>query len=227
MPTHPIVWIVGTIVAAALGSIPCGLIIGRSQGIDIRQCGSGNIGATNVWRVLGRRCGLCCFALDFFKGFIPVLSVGNFLHLVGRAPSSIPAIDQAAWFCVVVAAVLGHMFSPFAGFKGGKGVATGFGGLAAMWTIATIPVLASFVIFLVVMKVSRYVSLGALVSVSALPFLIAAWSATLSDSGTIISRVTSVWPTILFSAVLAALIIFKHRSNIQRLVAGTENKIPS
>src|SRR5262245_15787887 len=127
--------------SALSGSIPFGLLIARARGIDIRKHGSGNIGATNVWRVLGPGPGLLCLALDIAKGLIPTLAAGFALHLIPAR--ALEPRDAWAWLGVVAAAILGHIFTPFASFKGGKGVATGLGALLGVWPFLTLPALGS------------------------------------------------------------------------------------
>ncbi len=213
LPSWTTTWTFGWVVSFLCGSIPFGLLIAKSKGVDIRTRGSGNIGATNVGRVLGKPLGYLCFLLDASKGAIPVLWVGWSHQLLGAAAADMPPGVQLAWFATAVCAVLGHMFTPFAGFKGGKGVATAFGGLLAMWSIATVPVLAAGVVFAVVAKSTRFVSLGSIVASIALPIAVFAWGR------------EPAWPTAALSALLGAAVIWKHRSNIARLRAGTENRI--
>ncbi len=205
-------WTFGWIVSFLCGSIPFGLLIAKCKGIDIRTHGSGNIGATNVGRVLGKPLGYLCFLLDASKGAIPVLWVGWSHQLLGVAAVDVPPGVQLAWFATPICAVLGHMFTPFAGFKGGKGVATAFGGLLALWPLATIPVLVAGVVFAVVAKATRYVSLGSIVASVALPVAVFAWGG------------APALPMTALSALLGAAVIWKHRTNIARLLAGTENR---
>jgi len=123
--------------AYLLGSVPFGLVIGKLKGVDIREHGSGNIGATNAMRVLGKKLGIVCFLLDVLKGSLPVAIAGATLgYASGDALSS---ADAFVWVGIGIASVLGHMFSIFLGFKGGKGVATGFGVLLAIWPWVTLP----------------------------------------------------------------------------------------
>lgn len=211
-------WIGCWIGAFVAGSIPFGLLIARAHGIDIRTKGSGNIGATNVGRVLGKRWGMLCFLLDAMKGALPVLWAGWSLGLFpagGWRPeaTALEPWTQAGWIITALAAVLGHMFTPWAGFKGGKGVATAFGALLAMWPIATIPVVGAGVIFAATALLSRYVSLGSILASIALPVLVWLWGG------------RDLWPTVTLTAILGAGVIWKHRSNIARLRAGTENRL--
>ena len=192
-----------------IGSVPFGYIIGRMHHIDIRKEGSGNIGATNVTRVIGPMAGKLCFALDFCKGLLPVLALKL---LITRGVIAEPLFGLGA-VLMIFAVVLGHMFTCFLNFKGGKGIATAVGGVAA---IAPLPAVAAFVVWLAVFKISGYVSLGSIVAAVALPVL--AW-------GLGFFKVTAPlpWSVIGFFALLAAVAVWTHRSNIVRLINGTEN----
>ncbi len=204
-----ITYIFSIILSYLIGSIPFGYLIAVTKGIDIRTEGSGNIGATNVSRVLGRKYGLIIFALDMFKGFVAVYFVPV---LVGGAnfittPDNLPVI--LCGFC----AILGHAFPVFLRFRGGKAVATSFGVL--VW-LAPIPTAVAFGVWIVTVAVSRYVSLG-----SMLGTLVTIWA--------IVYFVDSpfgdnVYITFLAVAV-AVLVIAKHKSNIQRIISGTEKKV--
>ena len=191
------------------GSVPFGYIIGRANGKDIRRYGSGNIGATNVLRVIGPWWGRLCFFLDFLKGFLPVGAV-KFLILSGRLTDGFGVLPLA----MLAAVVAGHMFSCFLKFRGGKGIATAAGGVFAL---APLPLAAAFVIWIAVFKLSGYVSLGSILAAAALPFL--AWGCNLRELGERLSPVT-----IGFLGVIAVLAVIRHASNIRRLIAGTENR---
>ena len=171
------------LLAFLLGSIPFGLLIAKAKGFDIRDHGSGNIGATNVLRVIGKKYGITCLLLDALKGFIPVMIAvnliqitgkGNALHLAALDPLALilPATEQFKGQLVHVltalAAVLGHNYSPWVGFKGGKGIATSAGVLLALMP-AGIALLA--IIWLIVFAVSRFVSLASIVAAAALPLI--------------------------------------------------------
>jgi glycerol-3-phosphate acyltransferase PlsY len=192
------------------GSIPFGAILGRLHGVDLRKAGSGNVGATNVGRVLGRRWGYLCFFLDVFKGLLPVAAIGVFL---GRGAD---AVAQAAWLLAAMAAIFGHIFPVWLRFKGGKGVATALGVVLGVYPFFTWAGLAAFGLWIAVTLVSRYVSLGSIVAATAfLPFFVAFnWP-----------ELAHLWPLGLFAAAMAAVIVVRHRGNIRRLLAGTENKI--
>ncbi|MGE5820700.1 MAG: glycerol-3-phosphate 1-O-acyltransferase PlsY [Deltaproteobacteria bacterium] len=181
--------------AYLLGSIPTGFILGAWAGVDVRKSGSGNVGATNVARVLGKRQGICTLIADIGKGWVPVfiaLQLGF-------------TITVAAF--VGVAAFLGHLFPVFLGFKGGKGVATALGVFVALAPLVTVILI---VLFAVVMWVGRTVSLSSMIAAAAAPIVF--WC--FSYAAVLIAA----------SAFLAGMIILRHRSNIQRLLAGTEPK---
>jgi glycerol-3-phosphate acyltransferase PlsY len=181
------------------GSIPWGYLAGRvTQGIDLRAVGSGGTGATNVLRTLGARASAIVFVLDLLKGFVPVQ--------LAQALGFPPWVAAAA----AVAAVAGHCWSPFIGFKGGKGVATGAGAAVSLFplTLMTLPVL------LVIVWRTRYVSLGSLVAtlLTALLALTAAATGRLD------------WTAAIAIVVIAAIIVFRHEGNISRLREGTERR---
>lgn len=220
------------LLAFLLGSIPFGLIIAKAKGIDIRQHGSGNIGATNVLRIVGKKYGITCLILDALKGFIPVALATNLIQIDGRAiqvplglPDSwalfLPAAEavkgQTVHILTALAAVLGHNYSPWVGFKGGKGIATSAGVLLALMPFA---VLLLIVVFLIVFLATRYVSLASMVAAAVLPVMTlwGSWHHGRIQDGT--------WnkPLFAFSVVIAALAIWKHRANIRRLLDGTENR---
>jgi glycerol-3-phosphate acyltransferase PlsY len=202
------------------GSIPFGLLIARAKGVNIREHGSGNIGATNVWRVLGRGPGLTCFALDVAKGLIPTLGAGLAAGLSGDP--ALPPGEAWLWLACAAAAILGHMFSPWIGFKGGKGVATGFGALLGIYPLLTWPALGAFAAWLVVAKLSRYVSLASCVAASSLPGWLWVTVEALSDAP---GRHAAAGPFYAAVGLLAAVVVVKHRANLGRLLRGTENRI--
>ena len=181
--------------AYLLGSIPSGFILGAWAGIDVRKSGSGNVGATNVARVLGKRQGVYTLIADVGKGFIPV-----FIALQLGFTAATAAL-------VGVAAFLGHLFPLFLRFKGGKGVATALGVFLALAPLATSILI---LLFAVVMLVGRTVSLGSMIAAAAAPAVF--WY--LSYGRALIAS----------SAFLAMMIVLRHRSNIQRLLRGTEPK---
>jgi glycerol-3-phosphate acyltransferase PlsY len=179
-----------------IGSVPFGLLISKAKGVDIRKQGSGNIGATNVLRCLGKPLGITCFVLDALKGYLPAA----LFPLIGK-------VDPTFGILFGTAAILGHNFPVFLNFKGGKGVATSAGVLLGVAPLAVVIGLAAWVI---VFKLSGYVSLGSIIAT--LVVIITGWTA---GYGPVIATALTL---------LGALSIYRHRSNIQRLLAGTENK---
>lgn len=216
-------WI-GFVAAAYLaGSIPFGLLVGFTRGVDIRAHGSGNIGATNAGRVLGRKIGALCFALDVLKGAIPVLIAGVVMGALGER--AITAGQSAWWLGVAGASILGHVFPIWLRFKGGKGVATGFGSLAAMWPIVAPAALAALVVWLLSVRVSRYVGVSSCLAALSLPVFVAMSAGALGDPAMApVARVGRVWPAIVAVALLAGVVIWRHRGNIRRTIAGVEPK---
>lgn len=226
--------ILGGLVIGAylLGSVPAGFLLARSQGIDIRTRGSGNIGATNVGRVMGRRWGIACFAIDFLKGLIP--SIVAAAVLTGEAGAGLtPNARTGAWLCVAVAAILGHVFPVWLKFKGGKGVATAFGALLGVYPVFTIASLIALVSWIACLKLSRMVGFSSVVAGLVLAGLVVlgavsaaadralfAWAPGGAAGGATLVHAA-------FACVLAALVTFKHRGNIARMLQGTEPRIGS
>jgi acyl phosphate:glycerol-3-phosphate acyltransferase len=188
------------------GSIPFGYLAGRLAGTDIRQVGSGNVGATNVVRVLGKRYGYPVFALDVLKGF------GAVKISMLAAPGRPPEWNSPEMFGILAAmsSVLGHLYSPWLKFKGGKGVATSAGALLALTPVAT---LIGVAIWIIVFWLSRYVSLASVTAAVVLPIiiLVVSWQ----DQN-------KIKPLVYSSACVAAVVVWRHRSNLCRLMRGTE-----
>jgi acyl phosphate:glycerol-3-phosphate acyltransferase len=202
------------VVAYLLGAVPFAFLIARAHGKDLRTIGSGNIGATNLARAVGRKWGYVCFALDVLKGFAPMAVVGAILGAPER-----PAL-LALWLAVGVAAILGHVFSVFLGFRGGKGVATSFGVALGLWPYFTIPALIALVVWAGTVLVWRYISLASICAAVTFPValllgisLVPTW------------RVWSLWPLLVAAIAIPAMVVFRHRENVRRLLAGTESKI--
>ncbi len=181
--------------AYLLGSIPTGLLLGKAYGIDVRTEGSGNIGATNLYRTVGRKVGIITLLGDTLKGVLPVLAVKC---------SNLP-VEYAAW--VGLAAFCGHVFSVFLKFRGGKGVATALGVFLALSPVA---VGIALMVFALLMLIWRYVSLGSIVAAAVMP--IGVW---LRGGSRVMVAVTTL---------IAVIVIIRHIENIKRLVAGTENR---
>ena len=189
--------IAACLLSYCVGSIPSGLILGKVVwGVDLREHGSHNIGATNAWRTLGKVPGFTIFFLDLLKG---VLGVWFGMHF--SDVSLAPILGG-------IFAIVGHSWSILLRFKGGKGVATGLGVIAMLMPKATVVV---FLVWLLLVLATRYVSLGSIVAAACVPLL--AWFFSYET------------PYIVFGAVTAAFVIYRHKSNIGRLLNGTENKI--
>jgi glycerol-3-phosphate acyltransferase PlsY len=201
------------IAAYLLGSIPFGLLIARAHGKDLRSIGSGNIGATNVSRALGRKWAYVCFALDVLKGLIPML-VTMFI----AKPDSV--FTLWLWLVVGCAAILGHIFPIYVRFKGGKGVSTSFGVALGLWPYFTVCALFFAVTWGVVVLIWRYVSLASIIASVTIPLvlitsiiLIPGWD------------FVNLWPILFIAVAIPIMVILRHRENIKRLLAGTESKI--
>ncbi|MDZ4755945.1 MAG: glycerol-3-phosphate 1-O-acyltransferase PlsY [Phycisphaerae bacterium] len=215
-------WVLLIIFAFFAGSVPFGLLIARAKGIDIRAHGSGNIGATNVGRVLGRRWGFLCFALDAAKGAAPVLIAGWVQSLLGVPIVAIPEPDLWCWLATGVAALLGHVYSPWIRFKGGKGVATGFGAFLAMWTPLTTATGVALLVWFVLLKLTKMMSLASIIAAISIPATIMIHCSLLAKPAQAFRAAT---PTLIVSGAMALLIIFKHRANIGRILSGQELKV--
>ncbi|HUL45004.1 MAG TPA: glycerol-3-phosphate 1-O-acyltransferase PlsY [Bacteroidota bacterium] len=201
-----------------VGSIPTSIIITRiARGIDIRDHGSGNAGGTNVIRVLGAKVGILVIAIDILKGYVATMLVTKLMY------GPIPFNNQTPFEDITVirmiagcAAILGHVWTAFGGFRGGKGIATAGGVLLGL---ATIEVLVAVGVFSIVFVISRYVSLGSISSAVAFPlamfFRHNVFHADLQGYNTLI----------FFSIGISLLLLYNHRANIRRLIAGTEHRL--
>jgi glycerol-3-phosphate acyltransferase PlsY len=196
------------ILSYLIGSIPFGIIVGRAwKGIDIRDHGSKNMGFTNVYRVIGTLPAVIVLILDITKGMIAVL----LLTRINLGSEGLALINLKIIACIIV--IVGHVFPLFAGFRGGKGIATGLG---ALWSIIPIEVSIALFLFLIILTITRYVSLG---SLSAAGFILLAL---LFERYYLKIKI----PTLLIIMItfLTVFIFFNHRSNIKRLLVGSENK---
>jgi len=183
------------IIAYLIGSIPTGLLLGKYAGVDIRKSGSGNIGATNAYRTLGRKIGVITLICDCLKGLIPVL-IARFIGF------------NDTWMALIgLAALIGHIFSIFLAFKGGKGVATALG---AFLGISPLAVLCALAIFAIVVWKWRYISLGSIIAAIAMPLLVA--------------FIDKSSETTCITLLMAALVVWRHKDNITRLRRGSETK---
>jgi glycerol-3-phosphate acyltransferase PlsY len=197
-------YILTALVAYLLGSIPTGFLVAKARGIDIRMVGSGNIGATNAFRVLGKRFGIFVLLVDALKGWVAVqIAAPLVAQAIPGAPSDYLRITAG------IAVILGHNFTCWLHFKGGKGIATSAGVLIGLVPWALLIILGVWIILFIL---TRYVSIGSIAASFTLPF--ATWFTTGHDIG-----LTAV------TAALGVLAIYKHRRNIQRLLEGTESRI--
>jgi len=183
------------VLAYILGSLPFGVWLARSRNIDIQKHGSGNIGATNVARTLGKKAGVIILLADCFKGFISVVIADQFLG------------NEFEVGIAGLMAFLGHIFSIFLKFKGGKGVATGLGVFIYLMPFATISGILVFAIFL---GLTKFVSLGSISAAIVIPLFGLFYE--------------TPKPYIFISAIISIIVIFKHKDNIERLIAGEESK---
>lgn len=200
--------------AYLLGSVPFGLIIAKAHGRDLRSIGSGNIGATNLSRALGRRWAYLCFLLDAAKGLAPMLAA----TYIFSSPPSVAQLFLA--LAVGCAAIFGHIFPIYLKFKGGKGVATSFGIALGLWPYYTICAAAALLIWVVVVLLWRYISLASVTASVAFPLtlfllivLIPRWN------------FADLWPLLVVAVAIPVMVIVRHRENIKRIIAGTEGKV--
>jgi glycerol-3-phosphate acyltransferase PlsY len=197
------------------GAIPFGYLVGRTRGIDLRRHGSGNIGFTNVIRVMGWPYGVPVLALDLAKGLLPVLFLPALIHALADGPRELLMIHnlfgprlELLKVIVGLSAILGHLFTPVLKFKGGKGVATTAGVVLALtpWTF-----LLCLGLFLIILLLTHYLSLASISAAVALPI------ATL-----FVAR--GQWAILAFTILVAVLLVTRHTANIRRLLAGNENR---
>jgi len=200
-------YVLTALAAYLIGSIPTGFLVGKARGIDIRTVGSGNIGATNVLRYFGKPAGIFVLLVDALKGWLAVVVLAK-LVLV----TLFPAANQQAQECLKVTAglcaILGHNYTCWLDFKGGKGIATSAGVLLALVPGALAIILG---IWAIVLAFTRYVSLASMVASFALPF--AVWLTQKSST------------MVLVTGAMTVLAIYKHKANIKRLLNGTENRL--
>ncbi len=214
-----------------LGSIPFGYLVARARGMDIRKVGSGNIGMTNVWRALGWKAGVTVLLLDALKGWLPVFCVllpqdsriaiftpGGTLPPAGT-PEQLLFLTFQMPMLVGLAAILGHTFSPWMKFKGGKGVATGLGVVLALFGWWCMPLV---LIFLVTLAISRYVSLGSVIAACALIALPFVAGLLPQPANWAMPAIAHLWP---FALLAGGLVIYTHRENLKRIASGTERKV--
>ncbi len=204
-----------------IGSIPIGVLVARAKGVDILKTGSGNPGATNVGRTLGRKWGVLVLVLDMLKGAsisLAAMIVLETSQAAGTYELSTTSRDLI-WLGAGMCCIFGNLASIFLRFKGGKGVATSFGVILGIYPYLTLPGLVAGLIWAIVVKLSRYVSLGSIVASCSLPF-----------SFVVFARLRSWplgehYPLLGLTIAIAVFVLIRHRSNLGRLIAGTENRI--
>jgi glycerol-3-phosphate acyltransferase PlsY len=215
-------WIFPLAIAGAylLGSIPFGLLIARAHGKDLRAIGSGNIGATNVSRALGRKWAYVCFALDVLKGLVPMLVTLALVPSLSAPSQTQQVVALFLWLAVGCAAILGHVFPLYVKFKGGKGVATSFGVALGVWPYYTVCAAFAMAVWVAAVLIWRYVSLASIAAAITFPLVLIAaiW---LAPGWTF----AALWPLLLAAIAIPLMVIIRHRENVKRLLAGTESKI--
>ena len=199
--------------AYLLGSVPFGVLIASVYGKDLRSIGSGNIGATNVARALGKRWAYVCFVLDCLKGLVPMLIARL---IVGE----LTVVSLSLWLAVGCAAVMGHVFPIYLKFKGGKGVATSLGMILGLYPYYTIPGIAALVIWVVMVLIFRYISLASITASVVFPISLIASIAVFDEW-----RFLQLWPLIVVALVMGLLVVVRHAENIKRLLEGSEAKV--
>ena len=214
------VFIISLLAAYLIGSFPFGFWIAKLKGIDIRDHGSGNIGATNVFRNLGPRYGVLVLILDIAKGLLPVL-IGSsvILEKIPIDPAVVndkEALEGFVYVTLAISTIIGHNYTFWLGFKGGKGIATSAGAL-----IPFLPevLIGSFIIWIVVFFTSRYVALASILAALSLPIL-----PYLLDHNYIFPDINSSLPVLLFGVLAGLMALWRHKSNIQRIIKGEEDK---
>ena len=207
--------------AYLLGSIPWGLVLTRLfTSVDVRQMGSGNIGATNVSRALGRKWAYFCFWLDVLKGFIPTLAIFFLLKPLTVQSQSEKILMLWLWLAVGSAAILGHIFPIYLKFKGGKGVATSFGVALGLWPYYTLCAIIAITVWIALVLSLRYVSLASIIA--SISFPVALFIAIFAISNW---NLIDLWPLLISATAIPLMVIIRHRENIKRLIAGTESRI--
>lgn len=201
------------VAAYLLGSVPFGVMIASAHGMDLRSIGSGNIGATNVARALGRKWAYICFTLDVLKGLIPMLIAKSLVNEINLTTLSL-------WLAAGCAAVIGHVFPIYLRFKGGKGVATSVGVVLGLYPYYTLPGFIAFLVWLIFLLIWRYVSLASIAASLTFPI---ALIATISLNAN--WNFTQLWPIIIVALAMPLLVILRHVENIKRLLEGSEAKV--
>jgi glycerol-3-phosphate acyltransferase PlsY len=206
------IWLAIVILCYLIGSFPSGYLVGKSQGIDIRQHGSRNIGATNVLRVMGKKWGYLVFLCDSLKGFLAV-KLGVLLAAAAGTGGDATLAGVAGGICCII----GHNYTVWLGFKGGKGIATSIGVLLAIEPILIVMIV--LLVWLAVFFIWQYVSLASISAALSLPLAVLILFPLVARG--------NYWVVVIFSIIVATLAVWRHRSNIDRLLQGKENRFGS
>jgi len=208
---EPFVFLI--VLAYLFGSVPFGVLIAKVYGKDLRSIGSGNIGATNVARALGKKWAYVCFVLDCLKGLIPMLIAKL---IIGE----LTVVALSLWLTVGCAAIMGHVFPIYLKFKGGKGVATSLGVVLGLYPYYTIPGITALAIWAGTVLIWRYISLASITAAVAFPISLIVSIGLLGDW-----RFLQLWPLIVVALIMGLLVIVRHAENIKRLLEGSEAKV--
>lgn len=206
-------FIILIIASYLLGSVPFGVLIARAHGKDLRSIGSGNIGATNVSRALGKKWAYICFILDCLKGLVPMLAAKPLV-----TPLTVTTLSL--WLTVGCAAILGHIFPVYLKFKGGKGMSTFMGIILGLYPYYTLPGLIAFIVWVACVLLWRYVSLASIIAAVIFPASLITAIFSLQNW-----HLADLWPLIIVALALSALVIVRHVENIKRLLEGSEHKV--
>ena len=206
------IWLAIVILCYLIGSFPSGYLVGKSQGVDIRQHGSGNIGATNVLRVMGKKFGYLVFLCDSLKGFLAV-KLGVLLAAAAGTGADATLAGVVGGICCII----GHNYTVWLGFKGGKGIATSIGVLLAIEPILIVMIV--LLVWLAVFFIWQYVSLASISAALSLPLAVLILFPLVAHG--------NYWVLVIFSIIVATLAVWRHRSNIDRLLQGKENRFGS
>lgn len=202
-----------------IGSIPFSLLLGKLKGLDIRKVGSGNVGAMNLGRLLGRPWFIAAFILDMLKGLIPTVLAGWLLSAGANVGDRSESIRSLSWLLSGLCVVLGHNYPLFLGFRGGKGVSTSLGVALGVYPALTLPAILSFVVWALGLAFTRMSSVGSIFGAILFPVfcILLAWR----QGGALMDR----WPFLAFAFVVVGLVLGRHRANIARILAGTETRV--
>jgi glycerol-3-phosphate acyltransferase PlsY len=215
-----VIFALAVMAAYLVGSTPFGVLIAKAHGKDLRSVGSGNIGATNVARALGRRWAYFCFVLDMLKGLVPMLVTMSLAKSASTQSHAESIIRLWLWLAVGCTAIIGHVFPIYLKFKGGKGVATSLGVALGLWPYFTICAAVAFAVWVTVVLVWRYVSLASIIASVAFPITLIAAIIVMRDW-----TFVSLWPLFFGATAIPLMVVIRHRENIRRLIAGIEGKV--